>query len=100
MKGREAIESFCKQNNYKFYEVICVNIFAKLKNTPIFTGNCDIVFKENYRAGCVQIDCLDESFQAKQIGSSWNTSNHDITFENEELIIIDEKKLTLIIMRI
>lgn len=98
MKGREAIENFCRQYNYKFYEVICVNIFATRKSTPIFMGNCDIVFKENYGAGCVQIDCLDDSFQAKKIGSSWDTKKHNAMFDGEKLIIIDKaKELKLII---
>lgn len=101
MKGREAIENFCKQNNYKFYKVVCVDIFATLKSLPIFSGNCEMDFKENYNAGCVQIDCLDDSLQAMKFGSSWNTSDHNITFENGKLIIIDEKKeLKLIIVGI
>ena len=90
MKRREAIERFCKQYHYKFYEVFGVSIFATFKNNPIFMGKCDMVFKENYGAGCVQIDCLDDSFQAKKIGSSWNTKNHDIAFDNGNLIITDK----------
>ena len=98
MEGREAIENFCRQYNYKFYKVFSVSIFATLKNTPVFIGKGDMVFKENYGVGGVQIDCLDDSFQAKKIGSSWNTKYHDITFDNSNLIITDEVKEVKIII--
>ena len=98
MKGCEAIENFCKQYNSKFYRVFSVSIFATLKNAPIFIGNGDIVFKENYDVGGVQVDCLDDSFQTKKIGSSWNTKNHDITFDNGNLTITDKAKEVKIII--
>lgn len=98
MKGREAIESFYKKYNFKPYDVVCMEIIAKLKDKPIFIGNCNIVVKENYRTGSLEIDCLDDSFQAKKIGSSWNTKKHDIAFDNGKLIIIDKVKEVKIII--
>ena len=99
MTGRDAIEYFYKKYNFKLSNVVCVNIFVKLKNKPVFNGNCKIVIKENYRMECLEIDCLDESLQKMKFGSSWNTANHNISIKDNELIIIDAKNDTKIIIK-
>lgn len=98
LEGRDAIESFCKKFDFKFCEPFTINIFIRVNSKPIFDGNCQIVVKENYNIGQLEIECMDVSQQALKIGSKWNPKQQKITLENNMLLIVD--KSTKIIIQI
>ena len=98
LKGRDAIESFCKNFGFEDFKPFTVNIFIRVNDKLIFSGNCQIVVKENYNIGQLEIECIDDSQQALKIGSKWNPKQQKITLENNMLLIVD--KSTKIIIQI
>lgn len=96
LKGRDAIEGFCKKFDFKYLTPFTVNIFIRVNNKPIFDGNCKIIVKENYNIGQLEVECMDDSQQALKIGSKWNPKQQKITLENDMLLIVDKStKITI-----